>query len=345
MYKLLLLVGTGSSIISLASGLILYSNSSFIKTDAFSLVCDVQGTITSSVTFSDASGGVPGFCFAPPSNCISADGNILERDETKGTVVLTVVPKNVHIPASEGNWSCTDGSVANYFSVEIYSVTHAKLITQSTNPGAGDQVNVQIDCLYPYPDEIKIDYVKESDHGFVKSVDVQFDNGTSTNCPVADSRAISMNGTFVLDDKDLFEEARIEVTVLLNGNKLTTTLSSFTIKPVTGCKYSDVELIFGGVSCFLIVLITSIIMLIIQGCKILLEIFGEIKPIKVIISIVFDLVALIIGLALGFGLKECDQRDLGLGLGLGFGFIFAIALVLTLYIYHKQCGSKKGYEI
>lgn len=102
------------------SGLTLYSNSSFIKTDAFSLVCDVQGTITTSVTFNDASGSVPGFCFAPPAACISAVGNILERDETKGTVVLTVVPQNVHIPASEGNWSCTDGSVAKFFLVEIY---------------------------------------------------------------------------------------------------------------------------------------------------------------------------------------------------------------------------------
>lgn len=83
-------------------------------------MCDLQGTITTSVTFIDPSLSTPGFCFAPPLACDSADGNILERDITKGTVVLNILRQNIQIPASEGNWSCTDGSATDYFSVKIY---------------------------------------------------------------------------------------------------------------------------------------------------------------------------------------------------------------------------------
>lgn len=102
------------------AGLTLVPKGSFITTADFSLVCDLQGTITTSVTFSDPSGSTPGICFAPPLACGSADGNILERDITKGTVVLNIIRQNIHIPASEGNWSCTDGSVTDHFSVKIY---------------------------------------------------------------------------------------------------------------------------------------------------------------------------------------------------------------------------------
>lgn len=114
---------------------------------------------------------------------------------------------------------------------------------------------------------------------------------------------------------------------------------------IEGCKYSDAELFLGGFSCFLIVFgITSIIMLIFLLCQMLPKIFEDKKTNKIIIIVVFNSFALIFGFALGFGLKECEKRDLGLGLGLGFGFILAIALFLTLYIYHKQCGSKKENE-
>lgn len=101
-------------------GLVLSSSGSFITTDAFYLVCDVQGSITTSITFFDPAGNSAGACLAPPLACIPATGNTIDRDETKGTVTVGIGQSNIQIPASEGNWSCTDGSVSQYFPVKIH---------------------------------------------------------------------------------------------------------------------------------------------------------------------------------------------------------------------------------
>lgn len=42
------------------------------------------------------------------------------------------------------------------------AINKPKVWTESTSPVSGTQVHVQIDCIYPYPDEIRIDYVKVS---------------------------------------------------------------------------------------------------------------------------------------------------------------------------------------
>lgn len=101
-------------------GLVLSSSGSFITTDAFYLVCDVQGSITTSITFLDPAGNSAGACLAPPLACIPTPGNTIDRDETKGTVTVGIGQSNIQIPASEGNWSCTDGSVSRSFPVKIH---------------------------------------------------------------------------------------------------------------------------------------------------------------------------------------------------------------------------------
>lgn len=310
----------------------------------------MQGPLTS-ITIKDPSGITAGSCLPPPLDCESGLGNTIVTNTAGGitTVTIDILQSNINIPSSEGSWSCTNGTDVEHTDVKIFSFTKPVIQSEEEVPVDGSVIRVLIGCIYPYPDEVKISYVKKSSPDTVLKSrnDVIFDNGSSINCEHPDARAISMNGSFLLSTDNLDgEEARIAVTALLNGTEFGETgYSNFTIKLEKGCKYLDAELFLGGFSCFLIVFgITSIIMLIFLLCQMLPKIFDDKKTNKIIIIVVFNSLALIFGFALGFGLKECEKRDLGLGLGLGFGFILAIALFLTLYIYHKQCGSKKENE-
>ncbi|XP_062573905.1 uncharacterized protein LOC134235777 [Saccostrea cucullata] len=87
-----------------------------------------------------------------------------------------------------------------------------------------------MDCVYPYPN-IRIDYVKEFDTDSVLSSEseVKFTNGTALNCPVVDSRAISVSGTFTLKDTNLKESAKIKATAMFGTSSATYTISEFTL--------------------------------------------------------------------------------------------------------------------
>ncbi|MES1922609.1 hypothetical protein MHBO_004127 [Bonamia ostreae] len=56
-----------------------------------------------------------------------------------------------------------------------------------------------------------------------------FTNGTASNCPVADARAISVEGTFLLSHSGLEESAVISVTAVISGNPQSSGYSNFTI--------------------------------------------------------------------------------------------------------------------
>ncbi|XP_052691710.1 uncharacterized protein LOC128169638 [Crassostrea angulata] len=238
MHQSLLLVCLGSSIFSLISGLSLTTKNTFVTTSDFSLVCTVQGSLTS-IIIGDPSGNTAGSCLPPPVGCVSGPGNTLVVNTAGGntTVTIDILQSNINIPSSEGSWSCTDGTDVGYAQVKIFSYTKPIIQSEEEVPVDGSVIRVLIGCIYPYPDEVKISYVKKSSPDFVMKSrnDVIFDNGSSINCEHPDARAISMNGTFKVSTDKLKEDALIAVTVLLNGTKLgDTEPSNFTINSEKG---------------------------------------------------------------------------------------------------------------
>lgn len=78
---------------------------------------------------------------------------------------------------------------------------------------------------------ICLSLIKASDKNSVLKTEtgVTFTNGTASNCPVEDARAISVEGTFLLSYSGLKESAVIAVTAFLNGSALSSGYSNFTI--------------------------------------------------------------------------------------------------------------------
>lgn len=67
---------------------------------------------------------------------------------------------------------------------------------------------------------------------------LKIDNGTSAHCPVADVRAISINGTFTLSLDNPKENAIVAATVIYNGIELAIGYSNFTILSNNGTYFS-----------------------------------------------------------------------------------------------------------
>lgn len=277
--------------------------------------------------------------------------------ETEGGNTLYFKIPSLSYASDNCDWTCLDGTVTSSVSnPTIFSGFSSDLIL--TNQTNEDKINLTAtaECVYPYNTSVRVQYREEQDASekyqyLTQQVDVQsfhvpgncgndIENSIVATYEVSRKHSLLGGKSVVL---------RMEFLQYISATpNYTTEVGPFTFVKSSdseGCKYSDAELFLGGFSCFLIVFgITSIIMLIFLLCQMLPKIFEDKKTNKIIFIVVFNSFALIFGFALGFGLKECEKRDLGLGLGLGFGFILAIALFLTLYIYHKQCGSKKENE-
>lgn len=103
------------------SGLSLTTKNTFVTTSDFSLVCTVQGSLTS-IIIRDPSGNTAGSCLPPPVGCASGLGNTLVVNTAGGntTVTIDILQSNINIPSSEGSWSCTDGTDVGYAQVKIF---------------------------------------------------------------------------------------------------------------------------------------------------------------------------------------------------------------------------------
>lgn len=289
---------------------------------SFTLVCDLQGAVlVNPVTFS-YDGTPAGGCGSPPNpTCGSLVGTIVSDSQTVNLTLNQIEIKNI----GNASWICEHGTSSPPLITNVIALCMNGKVTYKDK-----KIGVSCSCGYPSV-QAEVEY-KDKDGQLLGNQTFSLGNSTNSQCS-SDSRS--------LDYSSYIENYPSETMEVCATIKTFSQISTPVKICATGCKYSDVELFLGGFSCFPIVLITSIIMLIILFCN---KRFGDKKTNKIIIIVLFNSFALIIGFALGFALKECDKRDLGLGLGLGFGFILAIALVLTLYIYHKQCGSKKENE-
>lgn len=261
---------------------------------------------------------------------------------------VTVKISNLTHLNDAGSWECRLGTTESAkYELVVKTIPMSTEFTQTIpNSNSSELVqNVKLSgrcyCIFPPPSEVELYFREGAGPGSFQFLE-----------RIPDSSVNKRNETSLCEPYE-FDVEVLSFPVKMNGKtnvffemrfgdyKTSGVVGPFSFK--AGCKYSDVELFLGGFSCFLIVLITSIIMLIFLFCN---KRFGDKKTIKIIIImiVVFNLVALMIGLGLGLGLNECNQRDDSLGLGLGLGFFLAIAQVLTLYLFHKQCGSKKENE-
>nr|XP_034299603.1 uncharacterized protein LOC105321961 isoform X3 [Crassostrea gigas] len=310
-----------------------------IKNEPCNMTCHVQDfSQPIDINCNGTSRGSCSNIFCPP-NMIKEGGN---------TIHLEIA--SLSYAMDNCNWTCTFGIVfSSAKRLEVKSgILEPINITSQNNANGGVKLTATADCLHPASPIVIVQY-SEQRTGSYASLTQQVDLESSNNiggCSDAVERRVT-----AMSDVSAEHEELAGKNVFFKMRFSQYPAGPFTYTNVTGpfsfegCKYSDAELFLGGFSCFLIVFgITSIIMLIFLLCQMLPKIFEDKKTNKIIFIVVFNSFALIFGFALGFGLKECEKRDLGLGLGLGFGFILAIALVLTLYIYHKQCGSKKENE-
>lgn len=341
MFSLIGFVCIGSNFLQLISGLNLTSANVFMPTTGFTFICTVQGTITTEISVSDPLGNIAAACFQPPNGCGSSVSNTFNRNIADGTFTVGIVQSNVHTTNSKGNWTCTDGINVAWFDVkEIVSFTNPEIsLTEAAN---GKMVMVLFECIYPYP-EIKISYVKKSTLDHVSDTENGgiISNGTSVNCPVADARAISVNGTFPLSTRQFKEDVVVAVTIILNGIKLPIIYSNITIPSTIDC--SQDIFFYGFLPVFLIVLIASIAINILK-IDFLSKQFGEFTWKKVGITAVFCVIAIIIGVCLGLLIKGCDKKFLALGLSFLFGILLVVALIIVLIYYHKKCESKSDIQ-
>lgn len=102
------------------SGFSFESKHTFVTSNDFSLKCNLQEPITSSIIIKDPSGGNAGICFPKPIGCASGAGNTIYTNDVEDTIFIDILNSNVNIPSSEGNWTCTNGTADAYFQVKIF---------------------------------------------------------------------------------------------------------------------------------------------------------------------------------------------------------------------------------
>lgn len=246
MFSLILLFGIGSSVFQLNSGLTLTSPNTFIPTTGFTLICKVEGSINTTILVSDPMGNRVASCLQPPSGCSSAPGNTFDRNIPDGIFSVNISQTYVQ----KGIWTCTDGrGVAQFDVEEVLSITKPMVWIEAATPSTGTEVMILVECIFPYPDEIRINYVKESAPTSVLENEngLKTDNGTSANCPVSDVRAISINGTFTLSLDNPKENAIVAATVIFNGIVVAIGYSNFTVLSNNENQASNAGKIAGGV--------------------------------------------------------------------------------------------------
>lgn len=323
------------------------ANSETVKGTSTEIVCSIDPSrFTTFITlFKDTTSKT--FCdnanLCSPQN---SDSGRYQYSSNSSSVAVTI--SNLTHPYDAGSWECKLGNADNtMYELVVKTIPMFTEFTQTIPDSNSSELvaNVKLSgrcyCIFPPPSEVKL-YYKEGTGSFqilgkIPDSFINKRNETSSCEPhefdvEVSSFTVEMNG-----------QTNVFFEIHFGDYRTSGVVGPFSFSFKAGCKYSDVELFLGGFSCFLIVLITSIIMLIFLFCN---KRFGDKKTIKIIIImiVVFNLVALMIGLGLGLGLNECNQRESSLGLGLGLGFFLAIVQVLTLYLFHRQCGSKKENE-